>query len=370
MIIKRIRVLTIISVFLALAGASGGFALEVTGIAPQFGGGDVVWNSDFSSAWDSVLNDINDEIGDIDSKPEKLIKAWGDASIFASQGATQRGYGEPKLFTFTVGSMVGIKTGTSLSNIRNYIDSVGDKIEDEGDIVLGANIQAISGQFNFNTSRFLLNGLDLGIRFGYFKMNHFSDDFGLNTWSFGLVGGYQMLKEKTIVPVVLKWRGLSLGTGFIYQHSNIYYSVALDSINQDIEGVYSGTIINIEPKLVFDMTTNTFTIPLELTTAIQLLSFLNITLGLGADLGFGKNKMTLDLSGDINLRNLPTGISQTRSGNVTVSGGGTMAPSFFNPKIMTGIGFKIGPVILDVPVSLYLMGGDGFSVGVTFGVIL
>jgi hypothetical protein len=44
-----------------------------------------------------------------------------------------------------------------------------------------------------------------------------------------------------------------------------------------------------------------------------------------------------------------------------------MATTFFNPKLMTGIGFKIGPVILDVPVSLYFREEIGANVGVTLG---
>jgi hypothetical protein len=121
------------------------------------------------------------------------------------------------------------------------------------------------------------------------------------------------------------------------------------------------------------MTINTVTIPLEATTAVQLFSFLNITLGVGADLAFGKNDMSLGVSGDVHLDNsgLPSGagtITQTPgTGNLSVDAGGTMPPSFFHPKIMTGIGFKIGPVILDIPVTYYFLGGTGLNLGVTLG---
>ena len=49
------------------------------------------------------MNEVNNALGKIDAKPEDLIKAFATASVYASHGATQRGYGEPKLFAFTIG---------------------------------------------------------------------------------------------------------------------------------------------------------------------------------------------------------------------------------------------------------------------------
>jgi hypothetical protein len=54
-------------------------------------------------------------------------------------------------------------------------------------------------------------------------------------------------------------------------------------------------------------------------------------------------------------------------GTIHVRGGGDMAPTIFNPKIMTNIGFKFGPVILDVPVTYYF--GNGFNAGITLGAV-
>jgi hypothetical protein len=47
-----------------------------------------------------------------------------------------------------------------------------------------------------------------------------------------------------------------------------------------------------------------------------------------------------------------------------------MSPTFFNFKIMTGIGFKIGPVFLDIPVTYYPGKETNASVGVTLGFTL
>jgi hypothetical protein len=154
----------------------------------------------------------------------------------------------------------------------------------------------------------------------------------------------------------------------------------IDTIEQPLDGgtfntgilaypsVSLGGTIKVDPKLIFDMNTTTWTIPLEATTAVQLL-FLNIHLGVGADLAFGGNNMNLKLDADVSLEDLPFGLKQkSETGTLSVSGGGNMAPSFFNFKVMTGVGFKLGPVILDIPLTLYPFGGTGANVGITLGV--
>ncbi|GHV60553.1 hypothetical protein AGMMS49587_02220 [Spirochaetia bacterium] len=377
---KNIRAAAVLfAVVFALAGVPGVFSLTVSGDAPETN--IPVLNTALGTAWTQLITDLNnnDLLKNLRSEPENLIKSFGTASIFASQGATQRGYGEPKRFTFTVGPMVGIKTGQSLGdvlgNLHGFADSIGRDIKNNGDAALGLNLQALSGQFSLNTSKFLLKGLDLGVRFGYFNLSKDkAPGFAFKTASFGLVANYQLFKEKNLVPVVLKWRGLSLGTGVIYTKSKIAYSIAFGEagdFNQPLSYLTSGDLgtLKLNPKLVFDMETNTVTVPLEATTAIQLFSFLNITLGVGADLGFGKNKMTLGVTSDVNIdpAGAAIGFQQTNPGSLSVTGGGKGAPQAFNFKVMTGVGFKFGPVILDMPFTWYPGDGLGASVGLTLG---
>jgi len=119
------------------------------------------------------------------------------------------------------------------------------------------------------------------------------------------------------------------------------------------------------------MKVNTVTIPLEASTSVRLLWFLNVALGLGVDISFGKSDMKVGMNGDINVRGFDSaamGVQQSESGNLSVSAGGVMAPGFFNLKLMTGLGFSMGPVILDIPITFYLL-NNGYNVGVTVGVV-
>jgi len=129
----------------------------------------------------------------------------------------------------------------------------------------------------------------------------------------------------------------------------------------------TGASLVTDPKASLNMDVTTYTIPLEAVTAIKLLIF-NIPFGLGADIAFGKASAGFGVSSDMNLTSLPTGVYQSKEGNLTVSGGVSNSPSIFNFKIITGIGVNFGPVVLDVPVTIY-PAVNGYSVGITAGAV-
>jgi hypothetical protein len=152
----------------------------------------------------------------------------------------------------------------------------------------------------------------------------------------------------------------------IYQGTKINYAVQLETQKQPITLSGQTGSLSIDPKLMLDMNINTVTIPLEATTAIKLFSFLNIPLGVGVDLGFGKSDIKIGMDGKVSITGI-TGLQETKPGKLSASAGGDMMPSFFNLKVMTGVGFNFGPVLLDIPVTFYA--DNGYSVGVTVGVV-
>jgi hypothetical protein len=125
--------------------------------------------------------------------------------------------------------------------------------------------------------------------------------------------------------------------------------------------------MEMQPKLNLNFNLNTFTIPLEVTTSVQLFYFMNLTFGLGADIGFGNTRLDVDGIVDSRFENMPASLSYTEA-NMSVDMGGQTSPSLINPKIMSGIGFSIGPVVIDIPFSYYPL-VNGFSFGISFGVV-
>lgn len=352
--------------------ATSAFTLNVTGTAPTLSGtnADTI-NSSLATAFSSALDDINNSLEDIKAKPELLIKAFGDAGLYASHGATQRAYGGFKSFAFTFGGMIGGALPDSplniFSNPAGYVDTLLDRFQNEGDIRLGVMPQGVSANISINTSKFLIKDLYLGVHLGYMKLDNIVEGLTFDHLSLGATVNYQLIKP--VGKGLFVWRGVNIGSGFIYQGTTLGY--ALNAKDLDLGKVEqsfdSGGKLTITPTSVnFNFSVDNFVIPVEATTAIQLLWFLNIPVGVGADIGFGKSELKMGMSAEMSAE--LSGYTTDTPGSLSINAGGNMAPSLMNLKLMSGIGLKFGPVVIDVPVTWYFQ-DNGFSVGVSAGFI-
>jgi hypothetical protein len=297
-----------------------------------------------------------------------MIGAFANSSVFSSAGATQRHYYGYESFAFTLGAMGGAQLPSSPFSFFNQVDKLIEKLEEEGDLRFGANPQFLNAQFGLNTSKFLIKNLYLGLKLGFMKLNIQEVSFG--TFSAGLLANYQLIKHKSIANGLVLWRGVNLGTGFIYQNTSLGFDLAVDDAKNDFY-IYEYDYLltaTVDTKLFFDFVTNTYTIPLEAMTSIRLLWLLNIPFGIGADLAFGSSDLRVGGNAIVNFPNPPMGLKQKEPGSMSVTMGGNKAPNIVSPKLMTGLSFSLGPVILDVPFTYYFL-DNGYNIGITFGVV-
>jgi len=366
---------TIISAILFIALTVSAFAqkLHVIGTAPTYSGSDPIvstLNSAIGGIFDNFLKDINSQIGNINAKPEKLIQAFGDSQVFASNGATQRGYGDYKKFSVTVGPMFGLKLPGDPTEIVKDLENLAQKLNNEHDIALGVSPQAFNVRVGINASEFLLKNLYLGLHLSYMKTS--SEDlklgkdippFNFESFSIGATANYQLITSKKILGGLFLWRGVNIGSGVIFSGTTFGLDMPLNDFNETISG---NTRLVIKPNLSLDMKIDTITIPIEAVTGIKLLGFLNIPIGIGADIAFGKSDIGIGMNATINTTGLPAGITST-PGSLSLKAGGDMVPTFCNFKIMTGLGLNFGPVIIDIPLTYYF--DNGYSVGLTIGAV-
>jgi hypothetical protein len=106
---------------------------------------------------------------------------------------------------------------------------------------------------------------------------------------------------------------------------------------------------------------------MEINTAFQFY-FFNMNFGMGMDMAFGKNHTTLNVAGTIDTAG-PDMYTVT-PGFFVVDAGGSISPTIINPKFMLNLGFKFGPVILDIPLTYYFIMDNGISIGITVGVVM
>src|SRR5690606_4471302 len=89
---------------------------------------------------------------------------------------------------------------------------------------------------------------------------------------------------------LLRWGGIKLHTGYEYNTTRLTFTSTLsETINEDVGGgqTVQGTI-NGKPSATIEVATSS--IPLEISTDIQLLYFLSLYTGLGVDFNFGQAK--------------------------------------------------------------------------------
>lgn len=315
---------------------------------------------------------------------EKLAQGFADANMFASRASTLQGYQGYKLFAVSAGFMLGTQLPSSDLDV---LQNIGTNFENDPDIYLGA-VPALS-MINVGVNAGKIMGIfseDLGdkfdrmyvnMKFGTFGYKYpiddpsFKGDVDFKTTNFGLGVNYQLVKPVNLLLV--KWRGVSVGSGFNIQKNTVSMVSDMDTIVTTYSDNGSGTQVSFDfafdPDIAVSIEASTFSIPLEVSTAVQLFWFLNVTGGAGIDLAFGNTDINATVDGQLSLRNLvvngaPGATVGGTPGTVSVDASTKdVKPKFIRPRLSTGIGFSLGPVKIDVPISVYI--GDGYSFGIT-----
>jgi hypothetical protein len=105
--------------------------------------------------------------------------------------------------------------------------------------------------------------------------------------SFGLHASYDLVLPKGYS--ILRWGGIKVHTGYEYNSTKLKYTA---SISEEVkETLGTGTVTgNLKAKPTAKIDANTHSIPLEVSTNVQLLYFLSLYTGLGVDINFGSAK--------------------------------------------------------------------------------
>ena len=351
------------------------FAATITGTAPQLSVNiSGTWHPiDVSAEFNSAIADANTELAKYKDQ-EDLATGFANANMYSTSAATQQGYPNYSLFAVTTGVMVGVQAPTT--NIDYYTSGkIEDDIKAKGDLYAGvAGSVAVNVGINIG---FLVPGLYVNGKFGKFDSAwvYDNDDFSFNTFIAGV--GVQYSLFDAIGTGLLRWRGLMIGSGLVYQSTKVAYKVELDPKYENFNNTtynVSGVVV-VDPSFKVTLDMYTLSVPLELTTAVQFLWLFNLTLGAGVDVVTGNADLVLKAAADATVDNLKLNSSsipkdqyQVTPGNLTIDGS-TLGkkPSLARARVMTGVGFNLGPVKIDVPIIYYF--DSGAAVGVTAGIV-
>lgn len=276
----------------------------------------------------------------------KLVKGFANASVYSSHVATQRGYLGYDKFAITVGTMAAAQVPATVIDL-GYYKKLAQSLRKQGDVYVGVAWNAWSLNVGVKVPT---TDLSISAKFGMLKYSYADFDFdGKNA---GGMINYQIIAPKAPPVKFVLWRGLSVGTGFMWQYNNTLYNFQSDPFT-------SGTYI-LKPKIKIFARSESYVIPLEISTAVRLLWVLNIHAGGGVDFAWGTSRINYSTVGLV--------VGGGTAGLFAAYGkqGGT-GPTKVLPKIFCGPGLNFGPVIIDIPFTYYF--NNGFDIGVTLGVV-
>jgi hypothetical protein len=316
-----------------------------------------------------------------------LAQGFANANAYSMNSATLQGFQNYSLFAVATGLMVGVQApSTSLS----YYSKVAGDIKENGNIYAGLGVGASFLNVGIN-AKFIMPGLYLNAKYGALDLD--IDDFSMKFSVMGLGFNYRLLDTKSFVGLV-KWRGISVGSGFYMQSDKINLLVKSDTVKNSaplraqLIGNSTGADslarasfmdqigytkanpnadIALTPSFNMGLDVSTYTIPFDAVTSVSLLwGLFNLTAGAGVDLNFGSNTIILLGKSKATVSSDTTKATFSPA-NVSIDGTTDNGPSFARFRVMTGVGMGLGPVKFDIPLIYYPSSGVAF--GLTAAVV-
>lgn len=341
-----------------------GSGLTIGGTPPTTSVGGLV-DAELQNQFEDAIDKAFDKLLKYSNQPE-LAKGFANANAYAAQAGTHQGYQDYELFAVTTGVMVGAQLPSS---DKDYYDDLDKKIKDKGDIYAGVAMSLAIFNVGINAG-FIYPGLFLNAKFGYFSNSSLVDNLSVKSTLVGVGANYSWIHTKSFLAGFFKWRGISFGTGFLYNYNKIDYKIELDRIDEPVALGVGGYDVNVslDPSFLIGVKSSSYSIPFDVTTSIRLLWFLNFNLGAGIDFNFGTTDIKLKADGNVTA-NVSGGPVTVVPGSYTVDAGTKdKKPSWIRERITTGIGFNISVVKIDVPVIIYPF-DNAFAIGLTAGVV-
>ncbi len=360
MIIRKL-VIPVLGLILSLAAQSiGNAAVTIKGGMPLvYSSGTLYTDPDLNQAWTDMQTKIHEKLDKYTNQYD-LSRGIANSGVYSTQVATQSGYTGYDKYFVTIGTQAAAQSpSTSPSEIKGAFGEMRDK----GDLYAGAAWQIWAMQVGMRAD-FLLDDLFMGLKFGYASVPY--KDYKFTDVTAGLVANYMLINEAYKAKGGFVWRGLSVGSGLMFMKNDMDYGFKVGTITQDItSGTLSGSQLTYTPDVTLKTSSYAVSIPVELTTAIRLLWCFNLSLGVGMDISMGKSEIDLAIKGKSDITNLPSGYTSVPQDVLIDGGTNGKGPYVARPRLMTGVGFEIGPVVLDVPMAWYFK--SGFTAGVTVG---
>lgn len=358
----------IIIVLLALIPMTASAQLfRIRAIDYGAGAGNATFENYVNTELEKIEADINQDLPS--GQPSRLMKGMADSSVMAGKGIGTD-YAS-NMDVFLIGAGVGV--GADLAKDKTTDSDLSGAGVAPG-LILGMNLAWM------DSKRFL--GMDtdrLNVYFNFMDYTHEQNvnddpdeksDAELDMLALGVHFRYDWIKGNG--SKWLGWGGVKFHFGYEYNKNDITFSstISKDAGDTDASGggeVLSGTITG---RPVATIETSTHSIPLALSTDVQILYFLSLYTGIGVDYNWGEAEGKGNLNAEDSNINCTGGVcgggttvTVRSEANIDASGKATA----FTSRAFLGVQFNIPFVRVFVQADKSL-GNDviGATTGVRF----
>jgi hypothetical protein len=353
-------------------------------------------NAEFSAELETLAVQLTDEIeNDPDlnkfSTQPLLTRGFANAGATAAHLGTQRAFSDYRAFALMIGTGAAI-SGPGIDPA--VVESAAGDIETEGDIYLGAAVQPVTVSLGININRWIpRTRVDAKIGFANIAKGTVADEVAFNALSVGVGANYQILQSRQLPLGFIRWRGLSLASGILFQRNEVTIEVEVADGAFEAQSLTFGDIgftdpdvlaelrvnestefgtLSVLPRLDASIESRTYSVPLEATTGLRILWLFDVNVGAGVDLVFGSSDIAVGAAADADF--VASAAAEpyvaTTPGTAAFGISTSEGPQFLRPRLTGGVGLNLGPVKLDVPVMLYFDGdGNSAMAGVNLGIV-
>ncbi len=226
----------------------------------------------------TIENDINKGLPSA-STPDRLMKGMANSSVMAGKGIGSD-YAS-NMSVLLIGAGIGV--GADLEK-NKATDSPISGAGIQAGLLIGTNLGWMDTQKILGLETNRLNVYINGMNYTY-NMNQTDTNGSAKLASYGMHFSYDWVKPKG--SKLLGWGGVKIHTGFEHNSTTLKVNSKIKkdlSYTDATTGTYTSSII-ANPDASIDVATNS--IPLELSSSVQILYVLSLYGGLGADYNMG-----------------------------------------------------------------------------------
>lgn len=228
----------------------------------------------------------------------------------------------------SVGAGVEASSFSSIGAQSNSLPQIGFGAQSAVTVGLPSRLFGVGDNLlGMDTSRLKFFG-----DFMVLPLNNIYKGLNINFLTAGLHADYHIIPTKGLW--FARWTGVQVSSGLDYSHMSATYHTPLNFSLSN-----SGVTMNYASTVDVGVSSNIFTLPMQVQTGATLLHFLTFYLGLGVDMNVGGTSFTGGVSGPVTAAAL--GVTEFTGTGVVDLAANAVGPAFLDARAFAGFQLNV-----------------------------